>query len=124
MVSLSVLFAITRPWAFPVSVCAIAVGGSLAYVDSPATFSWLHFLFSMLGGLSVHAAANLINTYGDYKSGVDVKGSADDRALVDGVVTAATVYRMIVACLGVAMAMFMIIVYTMAERPTLVTELS
>ena len=79
---------------------------------------------SMLGGLSVHAAANLINTYGDYKSGVDVKGSADDRALVDGVVTATTVYRMIVACVSVALAMLMIIVYTMAERPALVAELS
>eukprot|EP00940_MAST-03C_sp_MAST-3C-sp2_P000921 g921.t1 len=34
-------------------------------------------------GLSVHAGANLINTYYDFVKGADVHGSSDDRTLVD-----------------------------------------
>ena len=116
MPSLSTLFYATRPWAFPVTVCAIAIGGSLAYVDSPARFSWPFFLLSLLGALLVHAAANLINTYGDYTQGVDVKASADDRAIVDGLLTAEHVYRLIVFCVSCALAIVAVICYAMTTR--------
>ena len=84
MTPLSTLFFVTRPYALPLTVGAISVGSSLAFVESPDQFSWMFFLCSMAGGLFVHAAANLINTYGDYMQGVDVKESSDDRALVMG----------------------------------------
>ena len=64
-----------------------------------------------MGAIFVHAAANLINTYGDYAKGVDVKGSADDRAIVDGLVTAAQIYRLIVACVAAALAVLVAFLY-------------
>src|SRR5690348_7918895 len=39
----------------------------------------------------VHFAGNLINTYNDFKKGVDTKASADDRTLVDKLVDPAAV---------------------------------
>ena len=119
MVSASSLFFATRPWSFPVTGCAIAVGGSLAFVDAPARFSWPLLSLSLAGGLLVHAAANLINTYGDYTKGVDVKASADDRAIVDGHVTALQIYRLIVACLLAATAVLGLVVAVVQQRPPL-----
>jgi 1,4-dihydroxy-2-naphthoate octaprenyltransferase len=116
MVSASVLFTATRPWSFPVTLCAISVGGAIAYADSPALFSWPHFALTMAGALFVHACVNLINTYGDFKMGVDAKGSADDRSLVDGLLTASTVYRMIVGCIAGALLMLLLILSTMPDR--------
>ena len=116
MVSVSTLFYATRPWSFPVTVCAIGIGGALAYVDSPSHFSWPFFFLSLLGALLVHAAANLINTYGDYTKGVDVKATADDRAIVDGLLTATQVYRLIVFCVTAAMAILAVVCYEMVTR--------
>jgi 1,4-dihydroxy-2-naphthoate octaprenyltransferase len=117
MVSLSTLLFITRPWSFPVTVCAISVGGSLAFVDAPDRFSWLLFLLSLTAALFIHAAVNLINTLGDYSKGVDVKNSADDRALVDGVVTVSTAFHLTLFCVAVACTILGVICYTLGHRP-------
>ena len=117
MASVSTLFSVTRPYAFPLTIGAISVGSSLAFVDAPRHFSWLFFLLSMSGGLLVHAAANLINTYGDYMQGVDVKATSDDRALVDGVVTVKQVYRLIVFCVATAFAILLSVCYGITHRP-------
>jgi hypothetical protein len=117
MAPLSTLLFITRPWSFPVTVCAISIGGSLAFVDAPERFSWLFFFLSLTGALFVHAAVNLINTLGDYTKGVDVKGSADDRALVDGMVTFKEAYRLTVFCVAVACVILAGICYTLGQRP-------
>ena len=116
MQTASVLFTATRPWAFPVTVIAISIGGAIAYVDGPSLFSWPLFALTMAGALFVHAAANLINTYGDFAMGVDAKGTADDRSLVDGLLSASTVYRMIVSCVAGAFVMLLVILYTMPDR--------
>jgi 1,4-dihydroxy-2-naphthoate octaprenyltransferase len=41
--------------------------------------------------VSVHFAGNLVNTYYDFKKGIDTKSTADDRTLVDGLVSSSTV---------------------------------
>ena len=117
MVTLSALFLSTRPWSFPLTVCAIALGGSLAFVDSPRRFSWGLFALSLAGGLLVHAAANLINTYGDFVKGTDNSATADDRAIVDGLVSAPVVYRLILGCTASAVAVLMAVVYDITQRP-------
>ena len=119
MVSLSTLFFATRPWSFPVTVCAIATGGGLAFVDAPHRFSWPLFALCLLGAILVHAAANLINTYGDFVKGVDVKASADDRALVDGLVTSDTVYRLIVGTVvGAVLVLSVFLALIVRRQPT------
>ena len=118
MPPLSVYWTASRPWSFPVTICAMGVGGALAYAESaPGTFSFFNFFLSLLGGLLAHAAANFINTYSDYEKGYDKKDSSDDRSLVDGLLTPQQIYRSIVFCIagGVSVAVYMI--YGLLTRP-------
>ena len=96
----------------------MSVGGALAYVDSPATFSFLNFALSLLGALLAHGAINFINTYGDFVKGYDQKQTSDDRALVDGVLTLPQVYNAIVACILAALTVAAYIVHGIVTRPT------
>ena len=67
-------FLAMRPWSFTAAFVPVAVGGALA--ASQGFFNpWL-FLLTALGGIAVQAGTNLINTYGDYRSGVDTVASA------------------------------------------------
>ena len=50
-------------------------------------FSWGDFCLTFPAALLVHSAANLANTYFDFKKGVDRRETADDRGLVDGLMT-------------------------------------
>ena len=96
MPALSVYLAATRPRVMAVTLCAMSVGGAIAFVDSPDNFSFFNFFVSLLGALLSHAGSNLINTYGDYQKGFDKNDTADDRSLVDGLLTPQQVYRAIV----------------------------
>jgi len=84
-----------RPWSLPVSIVPISMAGTIivndpyprigscdADISVSSLFSW-QFIACLVGGLSVHAGANLLNTYHDFVKGVDTKKSADDRTLVD-----------------------------------------
>ncbi|HWR28916.1 MAG TPA: 1,4-dihydroxy-2-naphthoate octaprenyltransferase [Negativicutes bacterium] len=67
-------FMAMRPWSFTAAFVPVAVGTALA--ASQGHFNpWL-FLLTVLGGISVQAGTNFINTYGDYQSGVDTVDSA------------------------------------------------
>ncbi|XP_074655032.1 ubiA prenyltransferase domain-containing protein 1-like [Tubulanus polymorphus] len=70
-----------RPWSFSASLTPVSLGSALAY-KLTGEFSVLIFIVSCVTTLSVHAAGNLVNTYCDYKRGVDSKKS-DDRTLID-----------------------------------------
>lgn len=88
------LFTALRPWSFPASLQGVLLGNALAYVTSPSTFSYLHFAVGALTVLALHSAGNLTNSYYDYTSGLDTKATADDRALVDHLVTLRQVKHM------------------------------
>ena len=67
-------FVAMRPWSFTAAFVPVAVGTALAW--SQGFFNpWL-FLLTALGGISIQAGTNFINTYGDYRSGVDTVDSA------------------------------------------------
>ena len=117
MPALSVYWTAMRPWSFPVTVCAISMGGALAYVDAPSSFSFLSFALSMLGALLAHAAVNYINTYGDFQKGYDQKATSDDRALVDGLLTPRQVYNAIVACVVAATTVAAYVIHGIVTRP-------
>jgi 1,4-dihydroxy-2-naphthoate octaprenyltransferase len=65
-------FLASRPWSFSMTAISISVGSALAAIDGG--FSWLYYLLTILAGIFMHAATNLINDYFDVKSGVDFKG--------------------------------------------------
>ena len=82
-----------RPWSLPISIVPIVLAGVIVFMDpypsldrcetTSTLYRW-EFVACLIGGMSIHAGANLLNTYHDFKSGVDTKHAADDRTLVDG----------------------------------------
>ena len=112
-----------RPWSFPASLGPVALAGALLHrplstkvytltastapplpVVPLTTLLTPSFLLCFVVVLSFHAAANLFNTYYDFKSGTDTKESADDRGLVDGTVAPSTVFYSASALLSVGAA--------------------
>ena len=62
----------SRPWSFSMTAISVSVGSALAAIDG--NFSWTFYLLTLIAGVFMHAATNLINDYYDVKSGVDFKG--------------------------------------------------
>jgi len=62
----------SRPWSFSMTAISISVGTALAAIDG--SFSWTFYLLTILAGIFMHAATNLINDFYDVKSGVDFQG--------------------------------------------------
>ena len=70
----------TRPWSFTASVIPLTLGAALAWA-SDAAHAGL-FLLTLLGGVAVQTGTNMLNTYGDYRSGVDTEASAHGESLI------------------------------------------
>ncbi len=60
---------VLRLWSLTAAVVPVAVGSALAAREE--RFSWLMLALTMSGGVCLQLSANLLNTYGDYRSGVD-----------------------------------------------------
>ncbi|OGR76127.1 MAG: 1,4-dihydroxy-2-naphthoate octaprenyltransferase [Elusimicrobia bacterium GWC2_64_44] len=76
---------ILRAYSWPASLVPVVLGSVVA--SRQGAFSWLDFCLTFIAALAVHSAANLANTYYDFRNGVDRKETADDRGLVDGLIT-------------------------------------
>lgn len=74
-------FLAVRPWSMSASLMPTLLGWMLAYRVS-ASFNGISLLLTILIVLCVHGAGNVVNTYFDFKKGVDSRIS-DDRILVD-----------------------------------------
>ena len=98
-----------RPWSFTASIVPIALTGAVLRYESEEgainLFSSNYVLCFALT-LCLHASANLFNTYYDFKSGSDTKKRADDRGILDGHVSPASVHRsaVLLAAAGAASA--------------------
>ena len=60
---------VLRLWSLTASVVPVAVGAALA--AKTGHFSWLMLALTMTSGVCLQLATNLLNTYGDFCSGVD-----------------------------------------------------
>ena len=60
---------VLRLWSLTASTVPVAVGAALAALDG--RFSWRLLVLTLLSGWLLQTATNLLNTYGDFKSGVD-----------------------------------------------------
>jgi 1,4-dihydroxy-2-naphthoate octaprenyltransferase len=64
----------TRPWSFPMTIISITFGVVLSfYLDK--IFDPILYVLTLIGSVSLHAAANVINDYYDAKFGVDKPGA-------------------------------------------------
>lgn len=73
-----------RPWSFTATFIPVSLGAALAWNDG--IFDPALYLLTLAGGISVHAGTNLMNTYGDYISGVDTLESASHLQVVSGLI--------------------------------------
>ena len=67
-------FIALRPWSFTAAAVPVTLGAVLAWHQG--YFNGGLFVLTLLGGVLLQAGTNLINTYGDYISGVDTVESA------------------------------------------------
>lgn len=74
-------FLILRAYSWPASLVPVVLGTVVA--GRAGAVSKPDFFLTFAAALMVHSAANLANTYFDFKNGVDRKETADDRGLVD-----------------------------------------
>jgi 1,4-dihydroxy-2-naphthoate octaprenyltransferase len=75
-----------RSVSFPLSILPVALGTAVGLMRG--AFDPINFLLALLGGVSAHAAINLISDYNDFKKGVDTTDarSSHPGALVDELV--------------------------------------
>ncbi|MDR3563396.1 MAG: 1,4-dihydroxy-2-naphthoate octaprenyltransferase [Negativicutes bacterium] len=98
---LNVWFMALRPWSYTAAFVPVALGAALA--ESEGVFNLGLFLLTLIGGIAMQAGTNLINTYGDYMSGVDTLESATTcPQLVSGVLTPSAVRTAGISCFGFA----------------------
>lgn len=90
-----------RPWSFSASLTPVLLGSVLAYKQQEANFEFLTLLLTLVITLCVHGAGNLVNTYYDYKYGIDNENTVSDRTLVDKLLKPEHITR-----LGVALYFF------------------
>lgn len=74
-----------RPWSFSASLTPVMLGSALAYnhLQPSEAFNPLVLLLTLVCTLCVHGAGNLVNTYYDFKYGIDNETTQSDRILVD-----------------------------------------
>jgi len=94
------LLTATRPWSFTAGVVPVAFTAVLQ--DKPLLSAEV---LRMLGlGVFTQAGANLVNTFVDFKHGVDTKDDSGDRGIVDGHVSTSTALPVAALCFGAAAA--------------------
>ena len=86
-------FIAVRPFAYTVSISAVALGVAIAYAHTGIVL-WGRLFITLLGVLSFHTAANLFNDYFDYKRGLDKIPLPNSGAIVRGLLSAKQVFIM------------------------------
>ena len=66
-ITIKAWFLLFRPWSYTATLIPFLVGAALA----PATHGWLRWGLGLFAGLLFQATVNLLNTWGDERSGVD-----------------------------------------------------
>jgi len=62
-------FLALRPWSFTASFIPVTLGAALAWQQG--TFNLPLYLLTVTGGILLHAGTNMVNTHGDFLTGVD-----------------------------------------------------
>lgn len=97
-----------RPWSFSASLIPVVLGALLAW-KATGEINIALMIITTIAVLCVHASGNLVNTYYDYLLGVDSK-VADDRTLVDHILTPDEVVRVGQLMYIVASICFLVVV--------------
>jgi 1,4-dihydroxy-2-naphthoate octaprenyltransferase len=98
MEKIKLLIIAIRPWSFSASLTPVLLGSSLAYneliMNKEVNFNFVVFFLCLICALCVHGAGNLVNTYYDFKTGIDNKETQSDRILVDKLLTTSDITKL------------------------------
>jgi len=101
-------FLLFRPWSYTATLVPFLIGGALACGVNPdcRTHALLRWGLGLFSGLLFQATVNLLNTWGDERSGVDaVPGAIRTTPQVhDGKVSMRALFSVAACCLAVAVA--------------------
>lgn len=100
---------ILRAYSWPASLVPVILGSVVAARNG--RFSWLDLTLTLPAALLIHSGANLANTYFDFNNGVDKPATADDRGLVDHMISPAGMLRLALAMLAAGAALGLLLVY-------------
>ena len=102
-----------RPWTLHGAIVPVLIGGAIAFQTAEINIlSITIFILIMLGGCLLQSAANILNTYGDFKTGVDtVENETRSPELVTGVLTPKKVLYVGLLCLGVTALLGLIFIW-------------
>ena len=92
-----------RPWTLHGAIIPVLIGGAVAFQTAEVNpLSVTIFILVLIGGCLLQSAANILNTYGDFKTGIDtVENETRSPELVTGVLKPKKVLMAGLACLGV-----------------------
>lgn len=89
-----------RPWTLHGAVVPVLLGGAFAYTHG--SHEWLLLALALVGGLLLQSACNLLNTYGDFETGLDTEENhSRSPELVSGKLKPKHVFYVGMACLGI-----------------------
>jgi 1,4-dihydroxy-2-naphthoate octaprenyltransferase len=88
----------TRPFAYTASALAVAIGAAISHY-SGVTTKWGLLSLTMLGVLSFHTAANLLNDCFDHQRGLDTEVLPLSGAVIRGWLTEQQVIKGAIICL-------------------------
>ena len=89
-----------RPWTLHGAIVPVLLGGAMAY--GAGSEEWILFILALAGGVLLQSAANLLNTYGDYRTGLDTEENhTRSPELVSGTLRPGDVKAAGLACLAV-----------------------
>jgi 1,4-dihydroxy-2-naphthoate octaprenyltransferase len=93
-------FLATRPWTFSLTVVSVTLGSAIAF--QAGQFHWGRYVLLLLCTILAHGAANMLNDYGDVRSGVDVPGAPTTiykrHSILSGDFSAEAVLKMSFVC--------------------------
>lgn len=104
-----------RPWTLHGAVVPIVLAGMVALYDfnfNWGIFDWFIFSLVMIGGILLQSAANLLNTYGDFKKGTDtVENHTRSPELVTGELKPTDVRNAGLLCVGIVALIGIVLVW-------------
>ena len=102
-----------RPWTLHGAVVPVLIGGAVAFQTADLNpLSIAMFILVIIAGCLLQSAANILNTYGDFKTGVDtVENETRSPELVTGVLKPKEVLYAGLACIGVAALLGLVFIW-------------
>lgn len=102
-----------RPWTLHGAIVPVVLGGCVAFHDkNPDLLAACIFVLILIGAVLLQSAANLLNTYGDFKEGLDtVENHSRSPELVTGTLKPKHVLYTGLACIGITALIGIVLIW-------------